>query len=225
MRLTCIIADDEPLARKVLVEHIDAIADLHLAHQCKNGLELRLWLEDNAVDLAFVDINMPKLSGLEVLRSLQQSPLVVLTTAYSEHAVEAFELDAFDYLVKPISFERFFKAVAKAKKSLREKAANRTAWITIKEGRRLYKVDPAHIRYLQAYGDYVRIFALEMTYITKRRLTQISQGLPPDFLQVHRSYVVNLSWVEYLEGNHLMIGKDRIPVSSTFRDELLSRLH
>ena len=153
-------------------------------------------------------------------------PLVIFTTAYSEFAVEAFELEAFDYLVKPISFDRFLKAINNAKKRLREQnSKTETAKLfTIKEGKRIYKVELSAIYLAQAYGDYVRLYTKEKTYLTKDKFNNIKAVLTDDFLQVHRSYIINLTYFDYLEGNQVQVWNQKIPVSNTFRAALMQRL-
>ena len=225
MSLKCIVVDDEPLGRRILEEYIAEIPDLLLTGSFNSALEAQGFTDENKVDLIFLDINMPRVSGIDWMRTNHDNVLVIFTTAYSEYAVEAFEVEAFDFLVKPISFQRFLTAVNRAKKQLAgEKIEKHRDHILVKEGKRLYKIEATKIMYLQAYGDYVRIFAADKTYITKDRMHVFQDQLPQDFIQVHRSYIVNINRVEYIEGNHLMIGGEEIPVSAKFKKEVLKRL-
>lgn len=226
MIYNCLIVDDEPIARKIIAEYIEELPDLKIVGQLNNAIAVADFLQKNSVDILFLDINMPKLSGIQLLQNLKQPPLVIFTTAYAEYAVNAFELEAFDYLVKPIPFDRFLKSINNAKRRLGEqKVANQQpSLFTIKENKRIYKVALEDIYLVQAYGDYVRIYTNEKTYITKEKFTKIKAELPANFLQVHRSYLINLEHLKYLEGNQVLVGQEKVPVSATYREELLKRL-
>lgn len=226
MTYKCLIVDDEPIARKILTEYLSELADIAIVGQLKNAIEAVDFLANNEVDILFLDINMPRLSGVQLLKNLKSPPLVIFTTAYSEYAVEAFELEAFDYLVKPIPFDRFLKSVNNAKKRLNERNEHTESnrFFSIKEGKRIYKVEFSAIYLMQAYGDYVRLYTKEKTYLTKDKFNNIKAGLPENFLQVHRSYVINLEYLEFLEGNYVQLQNQQIPVSNTFRERLMERL-
>jgi len=222
----CLIVDDEPIARKILIEYLADLTDIEIVGQLKNAIEVTDFLVNNEVDILLLDINMPRLSGVQLLKNLKNPPLVIFTTAYSEFAVEAFELEAFDYLVKPISFDRFLKAINNAKKRLKEgeiKTENARLF-TVKEGKRIYKVELSAIYLVQAYGDYVRLYTKEKTYLTKDKFNNIKAILSDTFLQVHRSYIINLEYLDYLEGNQVQIVNQKIPVSNTFKEALMQRL-
>lgn len=222
----CLIVDDEPIARQILAEYIAALKEVEIVGQLKNAIEVADFLENNTVDILFLDINMPRLSGVQLLKNLKNPPLVIFTTAYSEYAVEAFELEAFDYLVKPIAFDRFLKAMNKAKQRLKEQNGGKETpkLFTIKENKRIYKVKLEEIFLLQAYGDYVRIYTAEKKYVTKGKLSLVKAELPDDFLQVHRSYIINLNHLKYVEGNMVQIATESVPVSLSFREVLMKRL-
>lgn len=226
MTYKCLIVDDEPIAKKILVEYLSDLTDIAIVGQLKNAIEVTDFLANKEVDILLLDINMPRLSGVQLLKSLKNPPLVIFTTAYSEFAVEAFELEAFDYLVKPISFDRFLKAINNAKKRLKEQNSKTeiAKLFTIKEGKRIYKVELSAIYLVQAYGDYVRLYTKEKTYLTKDKFNNIKAVLTDDFLQVHRSYIINLTYFDYLEGNQVQVLNQKIPVSNTFRATLMQRL-
>ena len=162
----------------------------------------------------------------QLLKNIKNPPLVIFTTAYSEYAVEAFELEALDYLVKPIAFDRFLKAMNNAKKRLKEQKGGKEVakLFTIKENKRIYKVDFEAIFLLQAYGDYVRIYTQEKKYVTKSKLNLVKIELPNHFLQIHRSYIINLNHLKYMEGNMVQVSTEKVPVSLSFREALLNRL-
>ena len=226
MRYKCLIVDDEPIARQIITDYLSDLKDIDIVGQLKSAIEAIHFLQSHTVDILFLDINMPRLSGIQLLKDLKHPPLVIFTTAYSEYAVTAFELEAFDYLVKPIAFDRFLKAVNNAKSRINEKKSNlrETRLFTIKEDKRIYKVNVEDIFLLQAYGDYVRIYTTEKKYITKSKLSSLKTSLPDSFLQVHRSYIINLQHLKYLEGNMVSVHKEMVPVSQSFREALLKRL-
>ena len=226
MNYKCLIVDDEPIARSILVEYLGDIQDVEIVGELSNPIEVANFIEETPVDILFLDINMPKLSGVQVLKNLKNPPLVIFTTAYSEYAVEAFELEAFDYLVKPIALDRFLKAVNNAKRRIKEKTSDIVlpATFTIKENKRIYKIDINTLFLLQAYGDYVRIYTKEKKYVTKGKLSQVKIDLPNNFLQVHRSYIINLNHLKYLEGNMVQVASESVPVSLSYRDSLLKHL-
>lgn len=224
MAYKCVIVDDERLARKILLEYADEVPDLEVVAECKSALEANSLLALESIDILFLDIQMPHINGINFIRQLENPPLVIFTTAYSEYAVEAFEVEAFDYLVKPISFERFYSSFSRAQKELSKKDEITPTYITIKESRRLYRVNLEDILYIQAYGDYVRIFAPEKTYVSLLTLSQMSELLDRRFMQIHRSYIVNLDRIHFMEGNHLVIGDNQIPVSASYKDNLIHRL-
>ena len=227
MASKCVIIDDEPLAIKVLKGYIDDIDGLILDNTFTDPLEAIKWLGNNRVDIILLDINMPKVTGFQFLTYLNYEPIIIFTTAYSDYAVDAFEVKAFDYLVKPISFDRFYKSYNRVRQHLDQNQDNtkrEETSVLIKENKRLYKVLHQDILFIKAFGDYIRIFAMNKTYISKDRLLRFGGELPEYFLQVHRSYIVNLGQVEYLEGNHLVINGEKIPVSETYRNELIKML-
>ena len=232
MKIKCMIVDDEPLAIKVLEKYISELPYLHLIDSFHQAIKASEALQKQAVDLLFVDINMPKISGISLVKSLPDPPLVIFTTAYPEYAVEGFELEALDYLLKPFSFERFLKAVNKAVKELETanklQQADRVktgGTLMIKADRKLYPLPYDQILYLQAFGDYVKIFTKEKLYLPKETLQNLEKSLPQSqFIRVHRSYLVALDAIQYIEGNHLTINDQMIPIGQSYRDHLLQQL-
>lgn len=222
MKFTCFIVDDEPLAVRVLEKYVLQTATLHLAGTATNALEASSYLQKQHVDLLFLDINMPELSGISLARTLVHPPLIVFTTAYPEFAVEGFELEALDYLVKPFSLERFLKSVNKAINRLENN--HLPTHLVVKADRRLYHIRLHDIQFLEAYGDYVKIYTSDQMIMPKETLNNIANRLPSEkFMQVHRSYLVATDWIEFVEGNFLQIGKHKIPVGQSFREILLER--
>jgi DNA-binding LytR/AlgR family response regulator len=229
------IVDDEPLSRDVLRKYIGQVPDLDLVAECADGLEATHRLREQQCDLLFLDIQMPGLTGLSLARSLKRPPLIIFTTAYPRFAVEGFELDALDYLVKPYSFERFLKAAERALERLKENRedgnrenSNRedgNRKIVVKSDKKLYAIDPREILYVEGQGDYIRLHLEKMRLMVHDTLKNFAASLPPPlFLRVHKSYLVNTERIRYMEGNRLRIGESDIPVSPAFREELMKRL-
>lgn len=222
-KFKCIVVDDERLARALIINYISQLSDLELVRELKSAIEARAYLESNEVDIIFLDINMPKLSGMDFLKNINSNGLVIFTTAYPEFAVDAFEHNAFDYLVKPISFDRFLKSIDKVKKHLVNTDSGETNSITIKESKRLYKIQLDEITYLEAYGDYVKVYTSEKMYTVKKKLTDFEKTLKDDFIRIHRSYIINLDKIGFVEGNQVNISGNKIPISSRYKDTFISR--
>lgn len=222
----CLIVDDEPLSRDVLKKYITEVKDLQLLAECSNAAGATHELNKARVDIIFLDINMPGISGISFARSLKSSPLIVFTTAYPEYAVEGFELDATDYLVKPYSFERFLKAVNRALERLRDKRndSDKGGKVLVKADKKLYALPFAEILLIEGQGDYIRIRTHKENLVVHDTIRNFLTSLPEgEFMRIHKSYVVNLKHVEYIEGNQVKIGEYTIPVSPNHREELLKR--
>lgn len=226
MKMRCLIIDDEPLSVRVVEKYLAELPQWDLIASCENAFEAMEILRKEEVDLVFLDINMPKLSGISFLKSLKNPPLVIFITAYPEHAVEGFELAALDYLLKPFSFERFLKSVHRAEEKWSNQSPHPIAQhLFIKADKKLYKVDFEDILYLQAYGDYVKIFTKEKTLVTKDRLSNLEKELPISLFQkIHRSHTIALSAIQFIEGNQVQIGSSKLPIASSFKEELMGRL-
>lgn len=223
---TCIIVDDEPLSRDILRKYISEVKDLELVAECADGFEATHHLVQTHVDLLFLDINMPELSGISLARSLTHAPMIIFTTAYPEFAVEGFELDALDYLVKPYSFERFLKAVNRALERLSSENGSgiNTRKILVKADKRLFALEPGNILFVEGQGDYIRIHLDHMKLMVHGTIRNFMDSLPGDsFMRVHKSWVVNLGKITFIEGNQVRIGTESIPVSPVLREELLER--
>jgi DNA-binding LytR/AlgR family response regulator len=234
--MKAIIVDDEPIARKVLSEYIGDIDYLELAGTAENPLKADALMAERAVDLIFLDINMPKLSGIEFLRSAtagERRPLVIITTAYAEYALDGFELDVVDYLLKPISFERFVKACTKARTKYREGAAataSSTAaapldhfFVKCDDG--LEKVPYDDLLYVEAMMNYVVLHTTGRRLIVYLTLKSILAQLPPHrFIQVHKSFVVNKDSISGIRGNTIRLGAVAIPVSQHFHETAMREI-
>jgi len=223
---TCLLIDDEPLSRDVLRKYIEEVNDLELVAECADAIEATHHLNQTQVDILFLDINMPGLSGISFARSLSVSPLIIFTTAYPEYAVEGFELEATDYLVKPYSFERFLKAVNRALERFRENHMPGDAGgkILVKSDKKLYALPFAEIHYIEGQGDYIRIHTSQLKLMVHDTLKNFLESLPAaDFMRIHKSYVVRLKHIEFLEGNQVRVKGQNLPVSPAQREALLAR--
>lgn len=233
MTLKCLIIDDEPLARKGLKEYIADVDFLELAGEFDSPLKATDALARQQIHLLFLDIHMPRISGIAFLRTLQHPPLVILTTAYPQYALEGFDLSVLDYLLKPISFDRFFKAVLKAKEHYehrRPAAAGSSPeakddYIFIKSDNKLVKLAYSEIVYVEALQNYVAIHTAEKKYISYLTFKSIEESLPADqFIKVHKSYLVSISKISSIEGNEIIAGGQHIPISRNLKDEVMERL-
>ncbi len=231
MKVTCIIIDDEPLARKGLREYIQDVDFLQLVGEFDSPLKATDVLSNQKIDLMFLDIHMPKITGLEFLRSLQHPPQVIFTTAYPQYAVDGFDLNVLDYLVKPVSFDRFLKAAMKAKDMIGKMgvAGSPTGAIEdhvfIKADNKLIKIFYNDILFVEALQNYVTIHTTNKKYITYLTFKSMEESLPADqFIRVHKSYLVSANKIESIEGNCIRIGQHEIPISRTAKEEVLEKL-
>lgn len=225
-KISTLLVDDEYLALKLMEEFTKQIQDIELVAKVKSPMEALQILQEQTVDLLFLDIQMPTLSGTNLLRSLRNPPVTIFTTAYSEHAIEAFDLNAVDYLLKPFSFERFLQSVNKAKEHLLIRNAPTLVipsqsddFFTIKVDGNLTKVHLNDILFIEGLKEYIRIVCRNARHVTYERLGKIEDLLPGDrFLRVHKSYIVAKDKVESLEGNRLCIEEHKIPISRAKKD-------
>jgi DNA-binding LytR/AlgR family response regulator len=231
MKLNCLIVDDEPVARKGLEEYIKEVDFLHLAGKCENAMKASSFLNDGRVDLILLDIHMPKLSGVDFLKALKNPPMIIFTTAYSEYALEGYALDIIDYLVKPIPFDRFLKAVQKARDffELKQKAGVASTGLTeyffIKCDHKYEKVNYSEVLYVEAMQNYCIIHTTARRMIAYLTFSGLESQLPADrFLKVHKSFLVSLDKVKALDGHEIIIGTTRIPVSRNLKEEVMKRI-
>ena len=231
MRLKCVIIDDEPIARKILEEFVEEIDYLELAGQAENPLRALPLLNENDIDIIFLDINMPKINGIEFIKNSKTTANIILTTAYAEYAVDAYGLDVLDYLVKPIAFQRFLKACNKAKE-IRELKNTKQATVNkpndhffIKCNNQIEKVFYADLIYAEAMLNYVMLYTSSkkmMVYVT---IKSLEEQLPKEiFIKVHKSFIVNISKIKSIEGNILDIGNEKITISQGLREKVINEI-
>lgn len=237
-KINCIIADDELIARNGIKNYVEKLPHLNVVAVCSDGLEVYRAIRETNADLIFLDIKMPQLSGIELLRTLKNPPAVIITTAYSEFAIEGYELNVIDYLLKPISFERFLKAIDKYETrtipSLTPQLQNLTSaklnlpepFIYVKSEKRLTKILLKNILYLEGMKDYVKINTAEQQIITYQTLTYFEEKLTDHgFTRVHRSFIVALDHISSFSGSALQINKINIPIGRTYVKDFLKKLN
>ena len=234
MQLKCLIVEDEKLAQDVLKKYISLIPSLQLIKSCNNASEAIAYLHSNKVDLIFLDINMPELSGIEFLKTLQNPPHVIITTAYSEYALEGYEYSVCDYLLKPIRYERFLKAINKVidleKKQAFELTDKKTEevneFIFIKEENTVHKIFHKNLLFIQAFGNYLKIFTSDGKMIVARiTLTEVESQLPSSlFLRVHKSYIVAIQAIEKIKQNEIYMNGKILPLGATYKQEVLKKV-
>ncbi|HMQ47592.1 MAG TPA: LytTR family DNA-binding domain-containing protein [Saprospiraceae bacterium] len=225
MKIRCIAVDDEPLSLRIIEKYAAELPQLEFVATCADAFAAMEVLRSQPVEVVFLDINMPKLSGISMLKSLDRPPLVVFTTAYPEYAVEGFELEAVDYLLKPFSLERFIKAVNRVIEKLTAHPVTQPSHLLVKADKKLYRIDYRDILYLEACGDYVKVFTKDKMLLTKERLANLEAALPIDaFLRIHRSYLIAVDAIEFLEGNMVKMGEAKLPISASMKEVLLKRL-
>jgi DNA-binding LytR/AlgR family response regulator len=222
--------EDEPLAQNILKKYIADHPSLELVATCNDALEAQAILNQQNIHLIFLDINLPKLSGINFIRSLVHVPLVIFTTAYPEFAVDGFELNAIDYLVKPFSFERFLKAVNKAMEKLNATGvqtndASRTSFIFLKADKKIHKVDLGSVHYIEAVGDYMKVITDSGQLIVNETMKKLQEELPASlFIRVHKSFIISRNRIKYIEGNYVQVESKSIPIGATYRNEILASI-
>ncbi|MEH3114412.1 LytR/AlgR family response regulator transcription factor [Pedobacter terrae] len=228
--INCIIVDDEPLARQLIASYINELPELHLAGNYESAAEAFTILHSQQVDVMFLDIEMPGINGINFVKSLKQHPKIIFISAHTAFAVDAFEIAATDYLVKPVTFDRFLKAAAKIIKpnDLKDMEENpkEASSIFLKVDRRLVKVDFSAIVYIEGMGDYLKIHLTEKTYITYMTMSKIEALLTPNkFIRIHRSTIVNIDLIQYIEGNLVVVNGIALTIGLTYRETFLKRIN
>ena len=230
-KIRCLAVDDEPPALEVLKKFINAVYTLELAGTCADAIEAMNFLQSHRVDLIFLDIKMPELLGTDFIRALKNPPRVIFTTAFRRYAIEGFELDAVDYLLKPISFDRFLKAVGKVMQSpldenrfeneLSNKKPDLPKHISFRSDRKMVKIALSDIIYIESIKDYIKVITITNTVITKQSISAVEDLLPKDmFIRIHRSYIVAVNKIESYTHELLWIAKTQLPISRMYRLEV-----
>lgn len=234
--MKCIVVDDEPLARQLIESYIQRVEGLSLIKSCSNAVEAFAAIQQRPVDLVFLDIQMPQITGIDLLKTLKQRPRVIITTAYREHAVDAYDLDVTDYLLKPILFDRFLRSISKIyqlkqPQEVQSEETSRTqsyeeAYMYLKEDREMVKVFLKDILYIESLRDYVRVKTPAKQIVTYQKISYLEQKLPENkFIRVHRSFIVALDKVSSFSNNNVKVTTFDIPIGRNYKNQALSALN
>lgn len=231
--VNCIIVDDEPVAREILENHLQKVDAVNVVATCKNAIEAFNEINSNQIDLIFLDINMPEISGLSFAKSINKNIKVIFTTAYREYAVDGFNLQAVDYLLKPISFERLLQAVNKylgentefKEEKTSEIKEERNDFIFVRSDRKMVKIDFSDINYIESLSDYIKIHLNDKIIVTRETISNIEAKLPQkEFMRIHRSYIVAIAKIESFTNEFIEIENKALPISRSYKQEVLVRL-
>jgi two-component system LytT family response regulator len=227
--INCLVVDDEPIARNGMLEYIEQVDFLYAVAACKNAIEASQVLQHNNIDLVFLDIQMPKITGIDFLKNLISPPLVIFTTAFPEYAIEGYELNVLDYLLKPISFERFFKAVVKAQSYLnlriRQDSVTAEPYFFVKSNQKLEKIYIDNILYIEALSNYVILHTKTKKHIVYMSFKGIEAQLPANlFLKIHKSFIVAVNAIETIDNDELILPGHTLPISKSYRSSVMSRV-
>jgi DNA-binding LytR/AlgR family response regulator len=227
--LKYIIIDDEPLAHDVIEEFCSMLPHLQLEKNCYNAIEAMQFLNENTIDFMFLDINMPKLKGLDFLKTLTNPPKTIITTAYKEHALEGFELNVVDYILKPFSFDRLVKAVNKVSdtqttKTIIKEVSNTTddaARFFVKGDKKHHQISFNDLLFIEAYGNYTKLFLKDEMIVSHEKISHFEELLSPSsFLRVHKSFIVAIDKIKFIEGNRILINEHKIPIGQTYKSSI-----
>jgi DNA-binding LytR/AlgR family response regulator len=229
--ISCIIVDDEAIARDIIASHLSKINNIEVVAKCKNAIEAFNFISNNTIDLVFLDINMPEISGIAFAKSINKDIKIIFTTAYRDYAVEGFDLQAVDYLLKPIAFERLLKSVNRffevtsSSNENDSKPSENNNFIFVRSDRRMLKVDFNAIIYIESYSDYLKIHLLSEVIITRETITAIEAKLPKArFLRIHRSYIIALSQIKSFTNEHVTVNNKALSISRSYKKEVLNLL-
>lgn len=222
MLLQAIAIDDEPSALTIIKSHATKVSFLNLAATFTNPFHGIEYINDQAPDIVFLDINMPDISGLQLLKNLTKKPLIIFTTAHSEYAVKSYEVEAVDYLLKPFDYARFLLAVTKAKEKLTVTKKSNNPFFFVNTGNQKQRLFYDDIYYIEGEGNYVNYHTQKGKVMVRSTIKKTLALLPTDnFIQIHRSYIVGLPWIDKIEDNHVFVGDNRIAIGATYRDYFL----
>ncbi|NII25647.1 response regulator transcription factor [Pseudoflavitalea sp. X16] len=229
-RITCLIVDDEPNAVQLLEDHIRKVPFLQLKAKCYDAFEVLEFLKSDTVQLIFMDINMPQLSGMDLAAMLPKDQHIIFSTAYANYALEGYEYNAVDYLLKPVTFKRFMQAVTKAQALFAQPRQEtviasavpaHASYIFVKSGKQLIKVEYDKVLYLEALKEYVSIVTADQKLMIYKRMKELEEQLPANFIRIHNSYIVNIDHIQHIADNQVVTGKAKLPVSASYRDAFL----
>ena len=230
-KITCVIVDDEPIAREILESFIDKTPNLELISSCKNAMEALQVAQTENIDLFFLDINIPEITGLSLAKIINNKSQIIFTTAYRDYAVDGFNLSVIDYLLKPIAFDRFLQAIQKVTEPTNSNMKvstendNKKDFMFVRADRKMVKINFKDILYIESLGDYVKVFTNNDTVITRKTISNFEATLPSDcFIRVHRSYIVSISKISSYTNEYIEIAKKAVPISRSYKESVLQKL-
>tara|TARA_R110002050_G_scaffold145217_1_gene270723 strand:- start:28 stop:711 length:684 start_codon:yes stop_codon:yes gene_type:complete len=222
-KLKCVIVDDEPMAREIIASYIDKSPNLELLESCKNASEAIVFMQDYKADLFFLDINMPEINGLSLAKIINSKGQIIFTTAYRDYAVDGFNLNVVDYLLKPISFDRFLEAVQKV--STPEIIKNDNDFMFVRADRKMVKIDFNSILYIESLSDYVKIFTTEKTIVIRETISSLQEKLPAKkFIRIHRSFIISFKKIDSYTNEFIEINQKALPISRSYKESVLQKL-
>ncbi len=229
--ISCIIVDDESMAREIIASHLSKINNIAVVNECKNAIEAFNCISNNSIDLIFLDINMPDISGISFAKSINKDIKIIFTTAYRDYAVEGFELQAVDYLLKPIAYNRLLKAVNRyfeldsISETPKDNAMDHSDFIFVRSNRKMIKIDFENIIYVESYSDYVKIHLTDNTITTRETISAIEAKLTKSkFLRIHRSYIVAINHIQSFTNEYISVASKDLPISRSYKKEVLKHL-
>jgi two-component system LytT family response regulator len=222
-KLKCVVVDDEPMAREIIETYIAKTPNLELVASCKNAAEVILFAQENEVDLFFLDINMPEISGLSLAKIIHKKAQIIFTTAYRKYAIDGFNLNVVDYLLKPIGFDRFLQAVQKVLVS--EVAENNNDFMFVRSDRKMVKIDFNAILYIESLSDYLKIFTKEKTIVIRETISSLEEKLPSKkFIRIHRSFIVSFKSISSYTNEFIEVNQKALPISRSYKESVLQKL-
>ena len=228
--IRCLIVDDEPVAREILETYITKIPNLELVKSCKNAMEALITVQNEKIDLFFLDINMPEITGLSLAKLINKNASIIFTTAYREYALDGFNLQATDYLLKPIAFDRFLQAIQKISTpkssiTIKNKAEEISTFMFVRADRKMVKIIFDEILFIESLGDYLKIHTQKETLITRETVNNIEAKLPTkNFIRIHRSYIINIEKINAYTNEQIEINNKSIPISRSYKESVLQKL-
>ena len=222
-KLKCVVVDDEPMAIEIITSYISKTPNLELIKSCKNASEAILFLQENKADLFFLDISMPEITGLSLAKIIKQKAQIIFTTAYRDYAIDGFNLNVVDFLLKPISFDRFLQAVQKV--SYSKGVENNKDFMFVRSDRKMVKVDFNSILYIESLSDYVKIFTADKTIVIREKISSLEEKLPrKKFIRIHRSFIISIKNITSFTNESIEINQKALPISRSYKESVLQKL-
>ncbi|MCK8524037.1 response regulator [Aquimarina sp. D1M17] len=230
-KISCIVVDDEPTAREVILDHLSKISQVDVVATCNNAIEAFEHINEKQIDLIFLDIHMPDISGISFAKSINKNIKIIFTTAYREYAIDGFDLHAVDYLLKPISFERLLNAITNYFEVYHkdvpviQEETEKTNYIFVRSDRRMKKVDFSEIEYIESYSDYIKIHCTSQVIVTRETISNVQSKLPQsEFMRIHRSFIIAVAKIDSFSNEEIILRNKSLPISRNYKTEVMTKL-